>query len=95
MNKNELKLKIEQETYYIRRMFESCKTLEQVKNANRLACSLVDKWGWYTGHFGLSDSFDLDRLITSAADDMTQFYGQAKDRIFRINGGVVKIGNWD
>ena len=83
MTKQEIKLKISQETYYIRRMLESCKTLEQVNSANKLACSLVDKWCWYTKHFGLSSSFDLDKLIMGAAGDMTQFYSHAKDRIFK------------
>lgn len=95
MDKNELKLKIAQETYYIRRMLESCKTLEQAKNANRLACSLIDKWFWYTKHFGLSDSFDIDRLIMRAADDMTLFYDQAKDGIFKTKNSVIPTGYWD
>ena len=88
-------LKIAQETYHIRRIFESCKTLEQVKNANRLACFLVDKWSWYESQLGFSGSFDVNRLIMKAAGDMTHFYNEAKDRIFRINNGVVKIGNLD
>lgn len=88
-------LKIAQETYHIRRIFESCKTLEQVKNTNKLACFLVDKWSWYESQLGFSGSFDVDRLIMTAAGDMTHFYNEAKDRIFRINGGVIKIENWD
>lgn len=95
MDKNELKLKIAQETYYIRRMLESCKTLEQAKNANRLACSLVDKWCWYAKHFGLSDSFSLDRLIMGAASDMTLFYDQARNRILKTKNSVIPTGYWD
>lgn len=95
MTKQEIKLKISQETYYIRRMLESCKTLEQVNSANKLACSLVDKWCWYTKHFGLSDSFDIDRLIMRAAEDMTLFYDQAKDRIFKTKNSVIPTGYWD
>lgn len=95
MTKNELKLKIAQETYYIRRMLESCKTLEQAKNANRLACSLVDKWCWYTKHFCLSDSFDIDKLIMRAADDMERFYNEAKDLIFKTKNSVIPTGYWD
>jgi hypothetical protein len=97
MTKQEIKLKISQETYYIRRMLESCKTLEQVKNANRLACSLVDKWFWYKRHFGLSDSFDIDKLIVAAADDMTSFYNEAKDLISKrqTKHSVIPTGYWD
>lgn len=95
MEARELKLKIAQETYYIRRMFGSCNTLEQVKSANRLACFLVDKWSWYEKAFGFSDAIDISKRIMIAASDMTQFYDQARDRILKTKNSVIPTGYWD
>ena len=95
MTKQELKLKIPQETYYIRKIFESCKTLEQVNNTNRLACFLVDKWCWHGRHFGLSDAIYLDKFISSAANDMESFLNQAKDRVLNRKNSVIPTGYWD
>ena len=95
MTKNEVMLKIAQETYYIRRMFESCKTMEQHKNTNNLACFLVDKWSWYEKAFGFSDAIDISKRIMKAASDMTQFYDQARDRILKTKNSVTPTGYWD
>lgn len=95
MNKNELKLKISQETYYIRRMFESCKTVEQVNNANRLACFLVDKWSWYGNDFGMADSIRMYKYIMSASNDMESFWKKAKDRVLTSKNSVIHTGYWD
>lgn len=82
MTKREVVLKILQETYYVRRLFESCKTQEQVKNVNNLACYLVGKkWPWYENEFSLSNACEIARAIDIAANDMTSFYYQAKDRV--------------
>ena len=96
MTKNELILKIGQETYYIRKMFESCKTIEQVKSANRLACFLVgDRWPWYESEFGLNTQISIDWTIRDAANDLELFYRQAKKRVEDNKNNKIRTGYWD
>lgn len=79
---HEITLKIASETYRIRQIFESCKTMEHVDNTNRLACFLIDKWYWIAGQYGLFIAADkIWPMIHSAADDMELFYREAKTRV--------------
>jgi hypothetical protein len=63
--------KICDETYHAIRVINSCKTIEQLENANRWACSLVDKWYKLSEKFSLYSGADVQRYIDSAASDMT------------------------
>lgn len=64
--------KICDETYHIIRVIDSCKSIEQLENANRWACSLIDKWYNLLKNFSLYSSVDVSKYIDSAADDMTK-----------------------
>jgi len=99
MTKTELILKIGQETYYLRKIFESCETIEQVKSANRLACFLVgDRWPWYESEFGLHTQISIHWTISDAANDLELFYRQAKDRVVNKEenkNSKIQTGYWD
>ena len=102
ITRDELVLKIETETLKIRKMFESCATLEHVDVTNKLACFLVDKWYWYGSHFDLGyRCHKIWPWIDSAASDMTKFYNEARKRVIQQMNKVeqtnkkVIIGHWD
>ena len=99
MTKSELILKIGQETYYLRKMFESCKTYEQVQSANRLACFLIgDRWTWYENEFGLHAQISIHGVIRDAASDLELFYRQAKERVAKKEekkNTKIQTGYWD
>lgn len=79
MTKEELLLKIEQETYHLRKMFESCKTEEQIQEVNRLACFLIGtKWPNLESNFSLHECIKIHHTINDAAKDLEVFYQQAK-----------------
>lgn len=80
MTRKELVYKICNETYHMRKIIESCETSEQINNANRLACSLVDKWYNLEANFSLSCGADVLLYIDSAANDMTKFIEEAKKK---------------
>ena len=63
--------KICDETYHVIRVIDSCKTIEQLENTNRWACSLMDKWYNLLEKFSLYSGADVQRYIDSAASDMT------------------------
>ena len=73
--------KICDETYHVIRVINSCKTIEQLENANKWACSLVDKWYNLLEKFSLCSGADLHRYIDSAASDMTVAIAKQKKRI--------------
>lgn len=78
-------LKIAQECYRIRQIFESCKTLEHVENTNNLACFLVDKWSWFCHKYSYAYTCHyIWPMINDAAKDMERFYREARTRV--ING---------
>ena len=81
MTKEELIYKIGDETYRMRKIIESCKTIEQIDSANSLACSLVDKWYNLNANFSLSYGADVLLYIESAANDMTVFIRKTKEKI--------------
>lgn len=81
MTKEGLIYKICDETYHMRKIIESCETIEQIENINKWACSLVDKWYNLKSDFGLSYGVDVMRYIDSAADDMTVFIRKSKEKI--------------
>ena len=81
MAKKELIYKICNETYHMIKIIESCETSEQINNANRLACSLVDKWYNLEEKFSLSYGASVLLYIDSAANDMTKFIEEAKKKI--------------
>lgn len=81
MTKKELIYKICNETYHMIKIIESCETSEQINNANRLACSLVDKWYNLEAKFSLSCVADALLYIDSAANDITKFIEEAKKKI--------------
>ena len=102
ITRDELVLKIETETLKIRKIFESCVTLEHVDVTNKLACFLVDKWNWYGSNFDLG--YTCNKIwpwINSAASDMTKFYNEARKRVIEQMNKVeqtnkkVIIGHWD
>ena len=64
--------KICDETYHIIRVINSCKSIEQLENANIWACSLFDKWYNLLENFSLYSSVDVRVYIDSAANDMTK-----------------------
>lgn len=84
MTMKELVHKICDETYHIRKIIESCKTVEQIDNANRLACSLIDKWYNLKADFSLSYGADILPYIESAANDMTKFIEETKKKLKSI-----------
>lgn len=73
--------KICDETYHIIRVIDSCNTIEQLENANRWACSLLDKWYNLLKNFSLFSSVDVRMYIDSAADDMTKAIEIKKEHI--------------
>lgn len=81
MTKKDLVYKICNETYHMRKIIDSCETNEQIHNANRLACSLVDKWYNLNANFSLSYGADALSYIASAANDMTKFIEEAKKKL--------------
>lgn len=81
MEAKELVYKICNETYHMRKIIDSCETNEQIHSANRLACSLVDKWYNLNANFSLSYGANVLPYIKSAANDMTRFIAEAKKRI--------------
>ncbi len=91
ITRDELFFKIETETFKIRKIFESCVTLEQVDNTNNLACFLVNKWYSYCSHFDLR--YRIDKIwpwIDIAAKDMAKFYNEAMKRIIeQMNNNIV------
>ena len=73
--------KICDETYHAIRVINSCKTIEQLENANKWACSLVDKWYKLSEKFSLYSGADVQRYIDSAASDMTVAIAKQKKYI--------------
>ena len=73
--------KICDETYHIIRVIDSCKTIEQLENANRWACSLLDMWYNMLEKFSLGSGVDVKRYIDSAVTDMTVAIAKQKKRI--------------
>lgn len=73
--------KICDETYHIIRVIDSCKTIDQLENANRWACSILDKWYNLQEKFSLYSGVNVQRYIESAADDMTAAIAKQKKRI--------------
>ena len=89
ITRDELIFKIETETFKIRKIFETCVTLEHVDNTNKLACFLVDKWYSYCSHFDFR--YRIDNIwpwIDSAAKDMANFYNEAKKRVIEQNNNL-------
>ena len=82
MTRNELIIKIAQDTYHMRVVIESCKTTEQVENSNKWVCSIVDKWynqldaGW-----SICERSRLWDYINRASSDLTKFIDDAKKRV--------------
>lgn len=100
MTKQELILKVQQETYYLRRMFESCKTFEQVKNVAKLASFVIlDKWTYFEHKLRLNEQVDVSFVIRDAAGDLDLFENQARARIVENqkveNKKTIKTGYWD
>ena len=81
MTRKELIYKICDETYHMLKIIESCKTEEQIDNANNLACSLVDKWFNLKANFSFSYGADIAHYINSSAHDMTICVEKAKKKI--------------
>lgn len=73
--------KICDETHHAIRVIDSCKTIEQLENANKWTCSLVDKWYKLSEKFSLYSGADLHRYINSAASDMTKAIAKQKKHI--------------
>ena len=96
MTTEELIFKIEQETYHLRKMFESCKTEEQVQGVNRLACFLIGtKWSNLELNFSLYESIKISQTIHDSANDLELFYNQAKKRVEDDKNNKIRIGYWD
>lgn len=96
MTREELILKIEQETYHLRKMFESCKTEEQIQGVNRLACFLIGtKWSNLELNFSLCESVKISRTINDSASDLELFYRQAKKRVGGNKRSKIQTGYWD
>ena len=69
------------ETYYIIRVINSCKTLEQLENANKWACSLIDKWYNMLEKISFYYTADVIRYIDSSATDMTKAIETKKEQL--------------
>lgn len=96
MTKEELILKIEQETYHLRKMFESCKTEEQIQGVNRLACFLIGtKWNHLELNLSLHESIKTSQTINNSASDLELFYRQAKKRLKDNKNNKTRTGYWD
>jgi len=96
MTREELILKIEQETYHLRKMFESCKTEEQIQGVNRLACFLIGtKWSHLELNFSLHESIKIHDTINDSANDLELFYRQAKKRVKDNKNNKIRTGYWD
>lgn len=66
-------VKVGNETRSAISIIDSCKTVEQLDNANNWACSLVDKWYYLMDkNFGLWNNVDIHLYIDSAASDLTK-----------------------
>ena len=81
MEAKELVYKICNETYHMRKIIDSCETNEQIHSANRLACSLIDKWYNLNANFSPCYGVGVSSYIKSAANDMTRFIEEAKKKI--------------
>jgi len=82
--------KICDETYHVIRVINSCKTIEQLENANKWACSLIHNWYNLLEKFSLYSGADLHRYIDSAASDMTVVIAKQKKHIkSQQNEGVA------
>lgn len=73
--------KICDETYHAIRVINSCKTIEQLENANKWACSLIDNWYNLLEKFSLYSGADVRQYIDSAASDMTVAIAKQKKHI--------------
>lgn len=62
--------KICNDTYHAIRVINSCKTIEQLENANRWVCSFIDKWYSLCGNLSFRSEMTVQRYIDSAARDM-------------------------
>ena len=62
--------KICDDTYHAIRVINSCKTIEQLENANRWACSFIDKWYNMEGNLSFRSEMAVQRYIDSAARDI-------------------------
>ena len=81
MTRKELVYKICDETYHMRKIIDSCETNEQIHSANRLACSLIDKWYKMNANFSLGYGANVLSYIESATNDMTRFIEEAKEKL--------------
>jgi hypothetical protein len=85
--------KICNETYHIIRVINSCKTIEQLENANRWACSLLDRWYNLLEKFSLGSGVNVQRYIDSAVTDMTKAIAKQKKHIKSQQNEEVAANN--
>lgn len=76
--------KIINDTYRVKELFESCTTIEQVMNVLALSNFLVAV-KWYNMldnmHYSMNEWSEQRLWVKSAANDLTTFYHEAKDRV--------------
>ena len=73
--------KICDETYHVIRVIDSCKTIEQLENANKWACSFIDKWYNLKEKLSFCSEMVVQRYIDSAACDMDNAIAKQKKQI--------------
>lgn len=101
MKKDKLITKIAQDTYHVRKVFESCKTKEQLDNTRCWACSMIDKWyNMFDKGWGLFDSACIWPYVKRASNDLDLFDIQAKKRLKKRmnkknNINEIRQGHWD
>ena len=88
MNKKELINKIQQDTFYIRKIFESCENKIQLTNTTKLANHLIDKWAYLIGKNNISIDI-YNAYVKPAANDMENFIIETKEKI-KDNNNVTK-----
>lgn len=73
--------KICDDAYHVIRVINSCKTIEQLENANRWACSFIDKWYILKEKLSFCSEIVVQRYIDSAACDMDNAIAKQKKQI--------------